>query len=350
MKSLVGKTKIWFSGQLSNLPHLIIRLTAIAFLYSHIIGYQQRWKIDEIISFITLPNSVYYIFFWIILAISVYVIIVPKKAHLLVIGMVVLALLNIQVMTPFWYNYILLLIFAKIDSSMHLIVWLLGVQEVWAGLGKLNGNYAGTISFFAEPFKSNPVVYKMVIIITLLVPLFEIMIGFGILFKKSFTRYLTLLVHGGAIIILAGFIHYGSIVWIWNLLIVLLVWLLYSQNISASISLSKRNLGIVAVLIFIPLLQIVTTITYPMSYRMYTGNEIQLTIDGKSYLNSYYKKTKSIAFLSTEVFQVLLKRKCLASEFTHATITVPKFLLRERKSISYVCFNNNLSMISNPVR
>ena len=141
---------------------------------------------------------------------------------------------------------------------------------------------------------------------------------------------------------LVCFLHYGEIVWLWNLLIIILIWILYKNNVKASLQLQKKYLVIVVFLILAPFLQIFTTLAYPLSYRMYTGSEVQLIIDGQSYAASYYNKTRAIPYLSKETFQTTLKRKCVSSGFETAELSIPKLLWRKQQTMSFSCTNGTL--------
>jgi hypothetical protein len=291
---------------------------------------------------VSLPSVAYVLLFFALIIISLYVLFSPKKSHWLIVGMIVSAFFNIDIISPFWYNYILLLLFTKFDRSLTLVLWQIGIQEIWAGFNKLNADYANVINFFSKPFTLTSWLYTTVVILVICIPLAEIAIGFGLILKKKFTRYLALVLHGGAIVMLVFFIHYGEIVWLWNVFIIVLIWILSNRYKLNPFHISKKQIAVILFLACAPLLQMITTLTYPLSYRMYTGSEVSMTIDGRSYLNDYYKKAKEVSYLSKEFFIVVLKKQCAQSQFTNATISIPKFMWRKPSTISYTCVEQKL--------
>ncbi len=341
MPNLMQKVKTFFSKQQYNLPELITRLVILGLLYSHVIGYQQWFRADTILSLISLPIIVYKLSFIVFIGLCSYVFLKPEKTRLLITGMIVCGLLNIYLITPFWINYLLILIFIRIDSTLRFVVLLLGIQEVWAGLNKLSINYINTINFFTNSFLGKNI-YETVWLLVLLIPLLEILAGCGILFHKKFSNYLLILIHGGAIITLVGFLHYNPTVWLWNLLIIVIAILLYKNQIKISVLFVKKNIILITFLTLLPLLQTVTTLLYPLSYRLYTGQEVNLVIDNTQYIYNYYQTTNAIPLLSKETFQLDLLKKCSIGVFKNAEISVPKYLFRKEKKVNFTCENNTL--------
>lgn len=342
MKELFGKVRSLLDSQ--NLSSTIIRLVTVAVLYSHIIGYRLWFRPDAILTILSVPYIVYILIFIIISILCVAVIIKPRYVPILIVAMIISSMFNLHIMTPFWVNYVLLLGFARYDASLQLVVWSLGIQELWAGLNKFNPGYLNVINTFTKPFSSMPTLVVIAGVLVLLIPLFEILIGFGVLLRKRFTPYLTMFVHGGALIILVCFVHYGEIVWLWNVIIITLVWLLYKNKIRASFHFSTSKLYIVLILILLPFLQNITTLAYPFSYRMYTGRETMLFMDGHPYVTEFYQKTKSIPFESKKTFEIILRKKCVDGGFKTATIAVPRFLLRKDSTKTFVCNDRNLQL------
>ncbi len=342
MKGLIQKIYSFTLSQSNNLSELIVRLVITGLLYSHIIGYQQWFNSNGILSFISFPFIVYKIGFISFIGLCSYVFLRPKKTHWLIIGMIICGILNFYIITPFWINYFLLLLFIKIDSTLQLVIWLLGIQEIWAGLNKFNNGYISIVNFFSNPFIEIGIVYVVVWLLILLLPLLEVTMGFGILFHKKFSKYLSIIIHGGAVIMLAGIIHYNPTVWLWNILIVGIILLLYKNSIRISFPISRIHITIIILLALSPLLQLVTTLSYPLSYRLYTGNEVDLTIDDTSYVYDYYKMTRAIPLLSKETFELELIKKCGKGQFKHAEIMIPKYIFRKESVLYFKCENNTL--------
>lgn len=179
-----------------NPAELIIRLVSMAVLYSHIIGYEQWFTVSAIFAPIMFPHIVYVIMFAVVCILCVITLIMPNKALWLIIGMVISTFFNIHIITPFWINYIFLLLFARFDTKLQLVVWLIGIQEIWAGLNKFNSGYGAIVNFFSSPFIST---YGAMIIAgcVICIPVLEILTGLAVLLRKKYALYAAIVVHGG---------------------------------------------------------------------------------------------------------------------------------------------------------
>ncbi len=342
MKPLIETIKTALSKQLNNLPELVVRLISVAVLLSHILSHAQWFNSDITLSVLVLGPMIYIAAFFLFIAISLYVIYKPKRVTWLICAMLVMIFLNIHIITPFWYNYLLMLIFARIDNSMKLVIWSLGIQEIWAGLTKINPSYINVVGFFSEPFSGIAWLPFFVAACVLLIPILEIATGITFILHKKISQYTVLLVHGGAIIILMFFVHYAVKAWVWNALVIILILILLNKMHENVFNLTRLQVVLVICTAFIPLTQMKTTLVYPLSYRMYSGSETNMIIDGESYEKIYSEQAKEFPYMSDVIYEIILKKQCDKSEFNKATITVPKFLLRKKRTTSYKCVNTTL--------
>ena len=325
----------FFNEITHNPQNCLVRIVAAVVLYSHLLG----WKIwfDEkiIISLIPLPQ-VFYVFWFILLSIlAVITVIRPKYVFWLVAAMIFSVGINLNILAPYWYNYALILVFSNLN--LKLVFWLCSIQEIWAGLNKFNPGYKHVVAFFSSPFENYPLLVAVVALFTLLVPVVEILIGIGILIKRRYALSLTLVLHGGAFVMLSCFLKYGHIVWAWNVLIIIVVWLLFNYHHESLRLSSKKEILVVTLLALMPFSYGITTLAYPFSYRMYPGDNVAFQINGASYIKEHYQKTSLIPYLSKEIFEMVLSEKCLNAGFVDASIDAPAFLWRSRKVYSYTC-------------
>ncbi len=321
---------------------LVIRLTAIALLWSHICSWTQWTNPDFMVSVFNLSETAYLCFMIIFGFVAGVVILFPKLWTLLVISILVSIVLDLNSLTEYTYNYLLLLIFSGLDRSLKLSLWLIAIQEIWAGVNKFNTGYINVISFFSLPFENFLALQIIVIIGTLLTPFFEIIIGTGILLRWKATVYLTFIIHGFAIVLLCTILHYAEVVWSWNILILALIYLFYKWRITSFNNNSRAQLLVIIILMIIPFSQFFTTTTKPICYRMYTGNEIQISIDQKSYLDEYSQKVRTLPYSSIPSYEHTLANLCKTRKFNQARIDVPGNLFITKYKKEYHCKNSQL--------
>ncbi len=328
-----NKLKIIFS----NRADFIIRLTAIALLWSHICTWRQWFHPDLMVSFFSLPQSFYLAFMILHGTFAGLVIFLPKLWPILTLLISCSVLLDINSLTEYTYNYFLLLIFSGVDRTLRLSLWLIAIQEIWAGLNKLNLGYAKIVVLFGSPFTNYPTVQTIVMAGAIIAPLLEILIGLGIIFRWKITTVLTFLIHGSAIGLLCFFLGYAEVVWSWNLLILILIGVFYLWEIPKWAGINYSQIIILIILTIMPLTHTLTTFTKPLSYRMYTGSEINFTIDQKSYSQDYYDQVKTLPHSSIFSFENYLTKQCKKRKFDSAMIEVPTYLWRVKQRLIYTC-------------
>jgi hypothetical protein len=140
---------------------------------------------------------------------------------------------------PWVYQYLLLLVVLglheEIDSNQNLSLSqiIIAGLYVWSGIQKLNYSFSyETLPILLTPIQNLfPTVELPFVAIGLIAAIFELLIGCGLVFRK--TRNLAVLlavtVHTGILIVLISK-NYNSIVWVWNAILIVLVIVAFWKN------------------------------------------------------------------------------------------------------------------------
>jgi uncharacterized membrane protein YphA (DoxX/SURF4 family) len=180
----------------------------------------------------------------------------------------------------------------------------------WAGVHKLNPFFRNTFPLetaqgFSHLFSivSTSIIYKLTYL-GYLIPLIEIAIGVGLLFKKyRFYALVTASITHVIIIVFQaphGFNYFG-IVYPWNLAMLLIIWALFYGD-DSEITFKEARKSILLKVIFIliwllPSLNIFGLWHNYASFKLYTGNDKYLfVIVNKTDLNSTLKQFKPYQF------------------------------------------------------
>ncbi|KQR93550.1 hypothetical protein ASG01_10300 [Chryseobacterium sp. Leaf180] len=192
------------------------------------------------------PPSLHLIFFGLSLVI-LFLIIVFKLNRSLLIVLFILEIVSCSLDSVRWHPWefmylcftlTVILNFSKPKTVFLLLHLFLVATFFYSGLHKLNRNFLDYFwrdhiltAFFGL---SNEVILKYkLFFVGLLIPVTEIFLAFLLFFGKSKkkTSYILIALHVGILILLGPFgLNYNSIVWIWNLAMIAILFLLYQKD------------------------------------------------------------------------------------------------------------------------
>ncbi len=193
---------------------------------------------------------------------------------------------------PWEYQYLLTIFFALIFRKdprkfISCLLLLIGTTYIFSGVHKFNGGFLYSIwdkmilnNFFgfSNDFIKIPIVHYS----GLLLAFFEIAIGVALLFlkNKKYVIRLAVIMHLLLLLILGPLgLNKNSIVWPWNVAMLLYVLLMFDKSLFSNIlSLTKTKLGIfaAAVIILLPATNFIGVFPNYLSYRLYSGNNQHL--------------------------------------------------------------------------
>ncbi|MBX7093236.1 MAG: hypothetical protein K1X56_00820 [Flavobacteriales bacterium] len=183
------------------------------------------------------------------------------------------------------------------DKGLNLLRWGLVFMYAWAGINKLNLNFAWEVfPYFMKPFGVNEMFYHPsgdigkysmngINHIAWIVPLVELLIALFLLLEKWRTQgvLLALILHVIALYILGPFGHnWNSVVWIWNVELMLLVVGLFYQfkmpwsEFKAGLFNSKMGRAYFLLMGLAPLLWYFSIYPHVLSYHLYSGYNPQI--------------------------------------------------------------------------
>lgn len=223
------------------------------------------------------------------------IIIIPRLrlfSWLYVVLFVILAIEDQNRLQPFFYQYVFTLFFIGLydsykEQGRHFIlnslrILLIGTY-VWAGLQKLNTYFIdGVFPYLLEAFITVPVHWDQSLIkfIALIIPFTEIAIGVGFMLNKykKWAVLLALVTHMIALLILGPWGHaYGQQVWPWNVVMIILCFLLFWTDGQVSyhtLIAASRSWGIRIALLFFGFMPILNFFGYwdhYLSFSLYSG-------------------------------------------------------------------------------
>ena len=301
---------------------LIIRITSAFWIFTKLFSYKV-WHIDRLFPVIppfefleNIPNSVHLTLFFIALSGMALVGIFPKSKVILVATIAVefsSCLLDQSRWQPWEYQYLLtfLLFFFYHKNQkqfLNYFSFLIVATYFFSGLHKLNGGFLYTvwekmilIRFCG--FEPNQIQNIVVHYAGLALPIFEILATLGLLFVKNKQRYALLLIamHIFILIFLSPLgINYNSIVWPWNVLMILYLIILFYHNntiISFRNLVSGFNKIPFAVIAILPLVSFFGLYDNYLSFNLYSGKltSFRICIDETRIdndLNEYRSKNK----------------------------------------------------------
>jgi hypothetical protein len=140
---------------------------------------------------------------------------------------------------PWVYQYFLLLVILALqtdDKTRHTLCLsqiIIAGLYFWSGIQKLNYSFSHeTLPILLTPIQNLfPTVELPFVAIGLIAAIFELLIGCGLVFRKtrSLAVLLTIATHAGILILLISK-NYNSIVWVWNAILIVLVIVAFWKN------------------------------------------------------------------------------------------------------------------------
>lgn len=312
------------SASLDNRLKFIKIVTAVFMLIGLFMTFkvwtlQHNFPVIKVVDFLPQLSSriTYFTFILLLIVTAVSVFLHKSKTYSLIIVLSVLLLSQDYMRWQPWI-YMYLLIFwivsrAKKINSQQLI-WALQLLITgiyfWAGAHKLNPFFRNTFPLEMAQglghlfdIKNISIIYKLTYL-GYLIPLIEIAIGFGLLFKKYrfYALIAATITHLIIIIFQAphGFNYFG-IVYPWNLAMLLIIWgLFYGDTSVISFKEVKKSvlLKVIFILIWLlPSLNIFGLWHNYTSFKLYTGNDKYLfVIANKADLNGPLKQIAPYKF------------------------------------------------------
>ena len=285
-----------------SIERLLIKITALFWLIAKVMCWK-LWLSNRLFPIIppfefspNVPNNVHFALFAIsIIGLVSIVFFAPKK---LFIGLVLVTefsscFLDQMRWQPWEYQYILLFIFfifykKNTNQFLELVTFLIGITYIYSGLHKFNGGFLYSVwenmilkDFFH--FEHNFISKIWVHYAGLSLPFIETLIGFCLLIKtnKQIIAYFAIGMHISLLIILIGNNH-NSVVWPWNITMLIYVWILFVRNNQVQIEMSffksKFNLSVLLLIGFLPFLNFFGLWDNYLSFNLYSGNVKALTI------------------------------------------------------------------------
>lgn len=281
---------------------LLIKLTALFWLFSKIMS-RKLWLTDRLFPIIppfdfspNLPNEVHFILFLVsIFGLVSIVIFTPKKELVLLVLITELASCFLDQMRwqPWEYQYLLLFLFyifykKNTNQLLELVTLLIGLTYIFSGLHKFNGGFLYSVweNMILKKFLNIENYYISKIWIHyagLLLPFIGTLIGISLLLikNKRLIAYFAIGMHVILLIILIGN-NQNSIVWPWNILMILYICILFwgDNSIQIKSSFFKKifNKVIVFLVGILPFFSFFGLWDNYLSFNLYSGNVKQLTI------------------------------------------------------------------------
>jgi hypothetical protein len=281
---------------------LLIKLTALFWIIAKLMSWK-LWLSDRLLPIIppfdfspNLPNEVHFILFLVsIFGLVSIVIFSPKKEIVLLVLITELASCFLDQMRwqPWEYQYLLLFLFyifykKNTNQLLELVTLLIGLTYIYSGLHKFNGGFLYSVweNMILKKFFNIENYYISKIWIHyagLLLPFIETLIGISLLLiqNKRLIAYFAIGMHVILLIILIGN-NQNSIVWPWNILMILYILILFWDDNSIRIKMSffKNNFNVAIVFLvgILPFLSFFGLWDNYLSFNLYSGNVKQLSI------------------------------------------------------------------------
>lgn len=302
--------------------NLILRITCVFWIFTKLFSYNV-WHTDRLFPVIPpfnfledVPNFVHLSLFFVALCGMAVVAVFPKNRAVLGLTIVVelmSCLLDQSRWQPWEYQYLLTFLFFFFyhhnrKQFSNYFAFLLVVTYFFSGLHKLNGGFLYSvwekmILIRFLNFDPNQIQNIFVHYAGLGLPILEMCLAIGLLFAKIKKPFALLLIgmHIFIIIFLSPLgINYNSIVWPWNMLMIIyLLILFYEGNTSISFKnlLSGFNKIPFTVIAILPLLSFFGLYDNYLSFNLYSGklNSFRICVDEDKVddkLNEYLSKNR----------------------------------------------------------
>jgi hypothetical protein len=281
---------------------LLIKTTALFWIIAKIMSWK-LWISDRLFPIIppfncspNLPNEIHFVLLLTsIIGLVSIVIFTPKKEIVLFVLITELASCYLDQMRwqPWEYQYLLLFSFhffykKNTNQFLELVTLLLGFTYIYSGLHKFNGGFLYSVweNMILKKFLNIENYYISKIWIHyagLLLPFVETLIGVSLILikNKRLIAYFAIGMHVVLLIILIGN-NQNSIVWPWNIAMILYIWILYRDNNQVQIDVhffkNYFNITIIFLIGILPFFSFFGLWDNYLSFNLYSGNVKQLTI------------------------------------------------------------------------
>ncbi len=275
---------------------LLLRITCLFWLLAKLIGWKV-WLSNRLFPLVPpfdwlngIPPFVHIVLFIVSLSCLVLLLFLPEKKTIgivLLIAELMSCSLDQTRWQPWEYQYVLMLFLLLINRKNHTalfsaLCFLLAVTYIYSGLGKLNTHFLDSVwsrmmltRFFHAPsaFTQNSVVYYSGYTLAVI----ELLAGIGLLFRKTQALSAACLIamHVFNLLLLGPLgLRYNIIVWPWNVVMILLLYLLFRSNASIQPNYRLLTAGFNKILFLVGILPALSFIgwwDYYLSFNLYTG-------------------------------------------------------------------------------
>lgn len=312
----------------------IIRIVCLAWLAAKLISWKlwisyRLFPIIPVFDFVPeFPDYLHFILFGLSLAGIFAVLLMPqKKSFVLAVIAIEIVLCFIDQMRwqPWEYQYLLTFIFyffyfRNPRKFLELLVFMIVATYIFSGLHKFSQSFLVNIwgkmmlkNFFgfSADFRANPIVHYA----GLLLALVELLIGIGLLFlkEKKILIYGVMVMHGSLLLILGPLgINTNTVVWPWNILMIVIVWQLFYQNpiiIGKSFFKPVFNLLVIVLIGILPIFNFFGLWNGYLSFDLYSGNNEKIFIctedaNANPQLNEYLTRNDVSSYCSEKSVSV----------------------------------------------
>lgn len=263
------------------------------------------------------PNNLH--FFLFIVSVFLIFIISQKPSKILIIIFLFFELTSCSLDQMRWqpWEFQFILIFAAFSTLkkqyfLKITTLILLSSYLFSGLHKINNGFLYSIwnqlilkNFFG--YSDDLVANKYLFYLGLLIPIIEILIGFGLYYAKNKSFFLILSISMHAFIILLFspiFVNHNLVIIPWNLFYILIITLLFFDSpIDLKLTFSNNNKLILffIIIVFLPILNFFNCYDDYLSSNVYSGNSktiIVFQINDKYYPELIKHQTKNKNFES----------------------------------------------------
>lgn len=281
---------------------LIIKITCLSWLVAKGISWK-LWLADRVFPIISpfnfspnLPKEAHLVLLFVsIFGLLLILFYTPKKEFLYIVLLAEIASCSLDQMRwqPWEYHYLWLFVFFVVykkgtNQFLELLTFLIGITYVYSGLHKFNGGFL--YSIWEQMILKNYFHFQKATFSTLwvhysglLLPIIETAIGLSLLLnkKKRLTAYFAIGMHVLLLLLLVGN-NQNSVVWPWNISMLICVWMLFldENEIQITRSFFKNNFNLVIVFAIgvLPFFCFLGLWDNYLSFNLYSGNVKQLII------------------------------------------------------------------------
>ncbi len=235
-----------------NQQNLIIRLSCLFWIFTKLFSYK-LWHTDRLFPLIppfdfleNIPNAVHQILFWTAILGITLILFFPKQKLVLAITICIefcSCILDQNRWQPWEYQYFITLLFLFFyrqnpKQFLHYFAFMVIIIYVNSGLHKLNGGFLfhvweNMILRRFLGFESNQIQNIWIHYAGLLLGLIEVIASLGLLFFKKKKVFALMLI--GMHLFILSFIsptglNYNPIVWPWNIVMIMLIYILFCND------------------------------------------------------------------------------------------------------------------------